>query len=112
MHENSDLVRLVINSVRKDLESYNEVHTCLALHAVANVGSLEMAESLSEDVLKLLVSPTSPPTVQKKAALTLLRLYRKFPEGIAAAEWNDRLSELLAEVGTIHDGENSVSAAH
>ena len=96
MHENSDLVRLVINSVRKDLESYNEVHTCLALHAVANVGSLEMAESLSEDVLKLLVSPTSPPTVQKKAALTLLRLYRKFPEGIAAAEWNDRLSELLA----------------
>lgn len=57
MHENSDLLRLVVNSIRKDLDENNEVNNCLALHAIANVGSNEMAESLAEDVHRLLISP-------------------------------------------------------
>lgn len=43
--------------IRRDLADMNEVNTCLALHAVANIASLEMAEALAEEVLKLLVSP-------------------------------------------------------
>lgn len=43
--------------IRRDLADMNEVNTCLALHAVANIASLEMAEVLAEEVLKLLVSP-------------------------------------------------------
>lgn len=57
MHENSDFLRLVVNSIRKDLDSNNEVDNCLALHAIANVGGSEMAEALVEDVHRLLISP-------------------------------------------------------
>jgi Adaptin N terminal region len=57
MHENSDFLRLVVNSIRKDLDSNNEVDNCLALHAIANVGGKEMAEALMEDVHRLLISP-------------------------------------------------------
>lgn len=57
MHENSDIVRLVINSIRKDLEDNNEIFNCLALHAIANLGGMEMAEALADSVLRSLISP-------------------------------------------------------
>ncbi|CDO71573.1 hypothetical protein BN946_scf184911.g43 [Trametes cinnabarina] len=95
MHENSDFLRLVVNSIRKDLNDNNEIHNCLALHAIANVGSQEMAEALSEDVHRLLISPTSENFVRKKAALTLLRLYRKHPEVIPAQEWALRIVSIM-----------------
>jgi len=56
LHENSDIIRLVINSIRKDLEDRDEINNCLALHAIANIGGKEMAESLAEDVHRLLIS--------------------------------------------------------
>ncbi|KAJ1973915.1 hypothetical protein H4R35_003869, partial [Dimargaris xerosporica] len=74
--ENSDFIRLVINSLRKDLDDPNEIFNCLALHAIANIGGREMAETLSGEVQKLLVSPLSRSFVKKKAALCLLRLFR------------------------------------
>lgn len=57
MHENSDFLRLVVNSIRKDLESHSEINNCLALHAIANVGGDEIAEALAPDVHRLLISP-------------------------------------------------------
>ncbi|KAF9496206.1 Adaptor protein complex AP-2 alpha subunit [Pleurotus eryngii] len=95
MHENSDFLRLVVNSIRKDLDANNEIDNCLALHAIANVGGSEMAEALVEDVHRLLISPTSQTFVKKKAALTLLRLYRKHPDVIPAAEWALRIVSLM-----------------
>ncbi|THH16895.1 hypothetical protein EW146_g3827 [Bondarzewia mesenterica] len=95
MHENSDFLRLVINSIRKDLDEINEINNCLALHAIANVGGTEMAEALCEDVHRLLISPTSQSMVKKKAALTLLRLYRKHPDVIPAAEWALRIVAIM-----------------
>ncbi|GAA5898887.1 hypothetical protein JCM6882_004023 [Rhodosporidiobolus microsporus] len=95
MHENSDIVRLVVNSIRKDLDEMNETTNCLALHAIANVGGAEMAEALAPDVHRLLISPTSKSFVKKKAALTLLRLYRKHPEVIPAADWALRIVSIL-----------------
>lgn len=56
MHENSDFLRLVVNSIKKDLDENNEINNCLALHAIANVGGQEMAEALAEDVHRLLIS--------------------------------------------------------
>ncbi|KAK0556402.1 hypothetical protein OC846_001227 [Tilletia horrida] len=91
MHENSDLVRLVVNSIRKDLDDLNEVNNCLALHAIANLGGRDMSEALAGDVHRLLISPTSRTFVKKKAALTLLRMYRKYPETILAEEWAPRI---------------------
>lgn len=57
LHEEHELVHLVINSIRKDLENHNELFNCLALHAIANVGGKEMGEALSVDVHRLLISP-------------------------------------------------------
>jgi AP-2 complex subunit alpha len=56
LNENSDLLRLVINSIRKDLDDNNEVFQCLALHAIANIAGRDMAESLANDVERVLVS--------------------------------------------------------
>lgn len=57
LHEQHDLLHLVVNSIRKDLNDNNELFNCLALHAIANVGSRAMAESLAVDVHRLLISP-------------------------------------------------------
>ena len=113
LHEQHDLLHLVVNSIRKDLVDYNELNNCLALHAVANVGGREMGEALGTEVHRLLISPyvvlfffffflgiryhvhsTSKAFVKKKAALTLLRLYRKFP-GIVQAEWAERIISIM-----------------
>ncbi|KAI8992585.1 adaptin N terminal region-domain-containing protein [Pilobolus umbonatus] len=96
-HENSDLVRLVVNSIKKDLDDMNEINNCLALHAIANIGGREMAESLANDVHRLLISPTSKSFVKKKAALTLLRLFRKHPDVIPVTDWAERIIGLMDE---------------
>ncbi|OCF32713.1 AP-2 complex subunit alpha [Kwoniella heveanensis BCC8398] len=95
MHENSDLVRLVINSFRKDLEDHNEINNCLALHAIATLGGKEMAEALGENVYRAMISQTSTAFVKKKAALTLLRLYRKHPTVLPISEWAERIVAML-----------------
>ncbi|KAK9464772.1 Clathrin/coatomer adaptor, adaptin-like protein [Lipomyces arxii] len=96
LNENHDLINLVVNSIRKDLNDQNELFNCLALHAIANVGGREMAESLASDVHRLLISPVTKSIVRKKAALTLLRLYRKLPSTVPV-EWADRIVGLLGE---------------
>jgi len=111
LHEQHELLHLVVNSIRKDLLDHNELNNCLALHAIANVGGKEMGEALSSDVHRLLISPSvessksslehllifnraSKAFVKKKAALTLLRLYRKFPT-IVQLEWAERIISLM-----------------
>jgi AP-2 complex subunit alpha len=56
INENDDLVRLIINSMRKDLEDINEINVCLALQAIADLGGKEIAESLAADVFKVFAS--------------------------------------------------------
>jgi len=93
--ENSDLIKLVISSIRKDLEDYNEIYNCLALHAIANIGGREMAESLSVDVQRLLVSSQKRTFVKKKAALCMLRLFRKHSDIIPAIDWAELILFLM-----------------
>ena len=57
LHEQHELLHLVVNSIRKDLQGHNELFNSLALHAIANVGGREMGEALSGDVHTLLISP-------------------------------------------------------
>lgn len=94
LHEQHELIHLVVNSIRKDLADHNELNNCLALHAIANVGGKEMGEALCADVHRLLISPASKPFVKKKAALTLLRLYRKVP-AIMQPEWAERVIAIM-----------------
>ncbi|KAH8600896.1 Adaptor protein-like protein complex AP-2 [Bisporella sp. PMI_857] len=97
LHEQHELLHLVVNSIRKDLMDHNELFNCLALHAIANVGGREMGEALSGEVHRLLISPTSKAFVKKKAALTLLRLYRKHPD-IVQPQWAERIISLMDDV--------------
>lgn len=93
-HEEHELLHLVVNSIRKDLVIHNELYNSLALHAIANVGGKAMGEALASEVHHLLISPASGPFVKKKAALTLLRLYRKHPACIQT-EWTERILALM-----------------
>ncbi|PSR77764.1 adaptin N terminal region-domain-containing protein [Coniella lustricola] len=97
LHEKHELLPLVVNSIRKDLLDVNELFNCLALHAIANVGGREIGEALSGDVHRLLISPTSKAFVKKKAALTLLRLYRKHPD-IIEPQWAERIISIMDDV--------------
>ncbi|KAJ9084078.1 hypothetical protein DSO57_1028047 [Entomophthora muscae] len=96
LNENSDLIRLVVHSLKKDLEDSNEIFNCLALHAIANIGGRQMAENLSSFVHRLFIG-NHRNFVKKKAALCLLRLFRKHPDVIPAKDWANSI------VGTLED---------
>ena len=87
-NENTEFLRLLVQSVRKDLMPTNEVHQCLALSFIANIGGTEFSEGLAQDVQKLLISGKSRSFVRKKSALCLLRLFRKSPECIGLTDDN------------------------
>eukprot|EP01117_Protostelium_nocturnum_P020203 TRINITY_DN898_c0_g1_i1.p1 TRINITY_DN898_c0_g1~~TRINITY_DN898_c0_g1_i1.p1 ORF type:complete len:933 (+),score=327.40 TRINITY_DN898_c0_g1_i1:186-2984(+) len=97
LHENHEMLPLVIQSLQNDIQSRNDFHQSLALCAIANIGSKEMGESLSPIVQKLLTAKATKPIIKKKSALCLLRLYRKFPESLSSESWSDRILLLLDE---------------
>ncbi|KAJ0266590.1 AP-2 complex subunit alpha-1 [Hirschfeldia incana] len=97
LNENHDFLKLAINTVRNDIIGRNETFQCLALTLVGNIGGRDFAESLAPDVQKLLISSSCRPLVRKKAALCLLRLFRKNPDAINVDGWADRMTQLLDE---------------
>ncbi|XWS28631.1 hypothetical protein CRYUN_Cryun25bG0087400 [Craigia yunnanensis] len=97
LNENHDFLRLAINTIRNDILGRNETFQCLALTMVGNIGGREFAESLAPDVQKLLLSSSCRPLVLKKAALCLLRLFRKNPDVVNVDGWADRMAQLLDE---------------
>lgn len=56
VNTNSDLIKLIIQSIKNDLQSRNPIHLNLAMQCIANIGSKEMAEAFGYDIPKLLVS--------------------------------------------------------
>eukprot|EP00803_Ostreobium_quekettii_P002464 evm.model.scf_1061.2 EVM.evm.TU.scf_1061.2 scf_1061:6281-18352(+) len=100
LNENHEFLRIAINSIRNDLISRNEAFQSLALSFIGNVGGQEMAESLTQDVMKILTSGTPRPVIRKKAALALLRLFRKMPldaEIIQPSQYAGKIAALLEE---------------
>ena len=53
---NSELIQLIVQSIKNDLSSRNPVHVSLALQCIANIGSKDMAEAFGSEIPKLLVS--------------------------------------------------------
>ncbi|KAJ3416710.1 hypothetical protein HDV05_000540 [Chytridiales sp. JEL 0842] len=93
--ETNDLQHSVVRAIGMDLASSNEISVCLALQAIANIGSKEMAVTLSSDVEQLLVNGHHNNFVKKKAALCLLRLFRKHPEVFGAVDWAPRILNMM-----------------
>jgi len=56
LNEEHEMIPLIINSLRQDLEQRNEHWICLSLAAICNIGGKGMAEALAPSVEKLLVS--------------------------------------------------------
>jgi AP-2 complex subunit alpha len=100
LNENDEVLRLIINSVRNDILGSSENAQCLALTAIANVGGVEFAGTLANEVSKLLTARDCRPVVRKKAALCLLRLFRRTPEIVQAEEWAEKLVRLLDDRNT------------
>ncbi|CAL4072661.1 unnamed protein product [Meganyctiphanes norvegica] len=95
VNTNSDLIKLIVQSIKNDLASRNPVHVNLALQCIANIGSKEMADAFGNDIPKLLVSGETMDTVKQSAALCLLRLFRTTQEIIPGGEWTSRIIHLL-----------------
>uniref|UniRef100_A0A6M2DQQ6 AP-2 complex subunit alpha n=1 Tax=Xenopsylla cheopis TaxID=163159 RepID=A0A6M2DQQ6_XENCH len=95
VNTNSDLIQLIIQSIKNDLASRNPIHVNLALQCIANIGSRDMAMSFSTEIPKLLVSGDTMDVVKQSAALCLLRLFRTCPEIIPGGEWTSRIIHLL-----------------
>lgn len=91
----SDLMKLVIQSIKNDLASRNPVHITLALQCIANIGNKEMADAFGQEIPKLLVSGDTIDAVKQSAALCLLKLIRNSPDAIAMSEWSSRIIHLL-----------------
>jgi len=75
---NSDHLEMVINSIRTDLMSGNEVYESLGLATVSNLGAQEFAENLNIQVQKLAFAEDFRPSyyIQKKACLCLYSFFK------------------------------------
>nr|XP_046911245.1 LOW QUALITY PROTEIN: AP-2 complex subunit alpha-like [Dermatophagoides farinae] len=95
MNANSDLMKLIIQSIKNDLNSRNPIHVNLALQCIANIGSREMAETFGNEIPRLLVTGDTIDVVKQSAALCLLRLYREMPDLTPSNEFTSRIIHLL-----------------
>ncbi|GLC40655.1 hypothetical protein PLESTB_000036100 [Pleodorina starrii] len=79
LDERQEVLMLVTNSVKMDLNNTKNMYIVgLALVALGNICSAEMARDLAPDVEKLMDCPA--PYIRKKAALCAVRIVKKVPE--------------------------------
>ncbi|KAJ2810698.1 hypothetical protein H4S07_002523, partial [Coemansia furcata] len=95
MAEDADYGRMVVAAMRRDIHDTNEFNVSLALNAVSNICTKEIADVLTHDIVAQLLSPAASIFVKKKAALALLRLLRRFPDSVDAQKWAARVIPYL-----------------
>ncbi|CAG8443875.1 10855_t:CDS:10 [Ambispora leptoticha] len=78
LDENQEVLTLVTNSLKNDMNHSNMYIVGLALCTLGNISSPEMARDLCAEVEKLLGSTNT--YIRKKAALCAMRIIRKVPE--------------------------------
>ncbi|XP_059648987.1 AP-1 complex subunit gamma-2-like isoform X2 [Cornus florida] len=78
LDERQEVLMLVTNSLKQDLNHSNQYIVGLALCALGNICSAEMARDLAPEVERLL--QFRDPNVRKKAALCSIRIIRKVPD--------------------------------
>lgn len=71
LDERQEVLMLVTNSIKHDLNQRNQYSTGLALTALGNISSTDMARDLAPDVQRLLGSTNA--YIRKKAALCAAR---------------------------------------
>jgi len=94
--DNNDILRLVVNSLKSDMNS-NEHAAALALNTVANIGGSEFADNLFADISKILLHPANHRSayIKRKACICLLRLYRRDADSLQPSLWRQKLAALF-----------------
>ncbi|KAI3378849.1 hypothetical protein SNEBB_007915 [Seison nebaliae] len=76
----NDLMRLIMQNIRNDLQSRNPIFVQLALQCIANMNdNPEIVEMVGQEIPKLLISGESIDSIKQSAALCLLKLVRLQP---------------------------------
>ncbi|XP_074383581.1 AP-1 complex subunit gamma-2-like isoform X2 [Apium graveolens] len=78
LDERQEVLMLVTNSLKQDLNHTNQYIVGLALCALGNICSAEMARDLAPEVERLL--QLRDPNIRKKAALCSIRIIKKVPD--------------------------------
>ncbi|KAG2707450.1 hypothetical protein I3760_05G148600 [Carya illinoinensis] len=78
LDERQEVLMLVTNSLKQDLNHANQYIVGLALCALGNICSAEMARDLAPEVERLL--QFRDPNTRKKAALCAIRIIKKVPD--------------------------------
>eukprot|EP00899_Mesostigma_viride_P002184 jgi/Mesvir1/11967/Mv00286-RA.1 len=93
LDERQEVLMLVTNSLKNDLNHSNQYIVGLALCSLGNISSTEMVRDLAPEVEKLLSNSNS--YIRKKAALCAIRVIRKVPELIES--FTDKVGILLKD---------------
>ncbi|OAL27276.1 hypothetical protein AYO22_03551 [Fonsecaea multimorphosa] len=78
LDENQEVLTLVTNSLKNDLNHSNQYVVGLALCTLGNIASIEMSRDLFPEVETLI--STANPYIRRKAALCAMRICRKVPD--------------------------------
>ncbi|KAJ1677798.1 AP-3 complex subunit delta, partial [Spiromyces aspiralis] len=92
-HQETDVMMLVPNLIKKDLASMDIMELNVALDGLAQIVTPELAINLFHDLLGLLNH--NRPFIRKKVILTLYKTVLKYPEGLVEAF--PRLKERLGD---------------
>lgn len=80
LDETSDILMMVTNSIKKDLNAKEPYIVALGLTAIAEVSTAEMCRELYPEVKKLMKSPSA--YIRQRATLAAIRTVKNIPESI------------------------------
>ncbi|KAL1915223.1 uncharacterized protein VTP21DRAFT_7499 [Calcarisporiella thermophila] len=91
--QDTDVLMLTTNLIKKDLASSNPLDVGLAINGLSHIVTPDLARDLSQDIVSLLNH--SRPYVRKKAVLVLYKVFLRFPEGLrlSFARLKERLED-------------------
>ncbi|KAL5174633.1 AP-3 complex subunit delta [Glycine soja] len=79
-NDNTPVLLLITNQLRKDLSSTNHFEVSLALDLLSRIATLDLARDLTPEVFKLL--STARVFIRKKAIAVVLRVFDKYPDAV------------------------------
>ncbi|XP_040999363.1 AP-3 complex subunit delta-like [Juglans microcarpa x Juglans regia] len=79
-HDDTPVLLLITNQLRKDLASTNEFEVSLALECLSRISTPDLARDLTPEIFTLL--STTKILVRKKAISVVLRVFAKYPDAV------------------------------